>query len=336
MEKEITEIDPNASLISSRNTEDCKCGLTQFGLTSCGDVRRQMNINRIIGGRFANENEIPWSARIVICRSRNECYVRKEFFVEISRMNVELGVRDARVTSYFTKRVGVESFSIHGEHEEQTAKNDIALVKLKQHIQFNEGIKPACLPLDEQQLFAGEWAVASGWGQTSVSDKRGSNVLKRTRLQVLQNSNQYCINGASLGKPPWIKQMCAYAEGTDSCGGDSGGPLTLPQNGRCALVGIVSYGLECALTYHAGVYTRVSEYLFWIKHLAKDGGCFGGGTEMKPKYCDMRCLWGHVTATYYITNNRHEVKCDQGICYATNSNVNVCEIYNYPCGHMWN
>lgn len=49
--------------------------------------------------------------------------------------------------------------------------------------------------------------------------------------------------------------------GKDSCEGDSGGPL----NCHGTLCGIVSWGSNtCAAKYKAGVYTRVSNYVYWI------------------------------------------------------------------------
>ncbi|ROT72699.1 Serine proteinase stubble [Penaeus vannamei] len=46
--------------------------------------------------------------------------------------------------------------------------------------------------------------------------------------------------------------------------GDSGGPLTVVQNGRHVLAGLVSFGHSCALPEWPGIYTRISEYSDWI------------------------------------------------------------------------
>jgi secreted trypsin-like serine protease len=56
--------------------------------------------------------------------------------------------------------------------------------------------------------------------------------------------------------------VCAgYTEGTkDSCYGDSGGPLMVPDAaGKLVQVGIVSWGNQCALPTQYGVYSRVAD-----------------------------------------------------------------------------
>ena len=50
--------------------------------------------------------------------------------------------------------------------------------------------------------------------------------------------------------------------------------MILLENGRCAVVGIVSYGIDCAKPGYAGVYTRVNQFLGWIKESIRVDTCF--------------------------------------------------------------
>lgn len=52
--------------------------------------------------------------------------------------------------------------------------------------------------------------------------------------------------------------------------GDSGGPLMLHWDARWIQVGVVSFGNKCGEPGYPGVYTRVTEYLEWIRQNTKD------------------------------------------------------------------
>lgn len=65
--------------------------------------------------------------------------------------------------------------------------------------------------------------------------------------------------------PPDGPRLCATANSSDSCVGDSGAPLMADLGGgRDWLIGIVSAGTGCAAERPVTVYTRVSAYARWI------------------------------------------------------------------------
>jgi secreted trypsin-like serine protease len=53
--------------------------------------------------------------------------------------------------------------------------------------------------------------------------------------------------------------------GKDSCQGDSGGPASVGPADQAKLVGLVSWGEDCALPYKYGVYTNVWRFVKWVK-----------------------------------------------------------------------
>lgn len=150
--------------------------------------------------------------------------------------------------------------------------NDIALLRLSRHVEYTDFIKPICLPLDaniQRTSFDGIKLDVAGWGKTenmSASNKK----LKATVSGVSINScnSVYSRQGINLSN----KQLCAGGEiGVDSCRGDSGGPLIgLDRTSRIKpynfIVGVVSFGpTPCGLPGWPGVYTKVSEYVDWIR-----------------------------------------------------------------------
>ena len=62
-------------------------------------------------------------------------------------------------------------------------------------------------------------------------------------------------------------QLCASAvSGSDSCRGDSGGPLLDLTGNQATVIGIVSFGTNKCDSSIPGVYSRVSAYLDWIRN----------------------------------------------------------------------
>ena len=63
-----------------------------------------------------------------------------------------------------------------------------------------------------------------------------------------------------------IHQVCAGGDGVrDTCTGDSGGPLMTTVGGRWTVVGVTSFGVDCARQGFPGVYTRVDNFINWIR-----------------------------------------------------------------------
>lgn len=76
--------------------------------------------------------------------------------------------------------------------------------------------------------------------------------------------------------PDWMaaeQSVCAGDRvdgGEDSCNGDSGGPLLIPDGAAWLQIGIVSTGQGCALPRYPGIYTEVSNFPFVTRFLDPD------------------------------------------------------------------
>ena len=76
-----------------------------------------------------------------------------------------------------------------------------------------------------------------------------------------------------LGSGITPRMRCAgYAEGgIDACRGDSGGPLVCEDDFKWYLVGIVSWGHECAREGLYGVYADVIVLKSWVQETINKG-----------------------------------------------------------------
>lgn len=161
----------------------------------------------------------------------------------------------------------IESYKVHEEYNSSTFANDIALIKLATPAEFNVNVKPICLPVDFPETdLAGEGAIVSGWGVTEHGTK-SSKLLKATiPVRLVQECQSKYQRFAEVTD----KQVCAGgADGQDSCGGDSGGPMKyiafLIGMPRYIQYGIVSYGpSQCGTPGQPAIYTRVGKYIDWI------------------------------------------------------------------------
>ena len=63
------------------------------------------------------------------------------------------------------QKVYIEKVIIHENYNTNTIDNDIAILKLKTPLKFNDNVRPACLPQDNfvPENFGGI-GVVSGWG----------------------------------------------------------------------------------------------------------------------------------------------------------------------------
>ncbi|VVC88504.1 unnamed protein product [Leptidea sinapis] len=262
--------------LEARRCQDCSCG-------------ERNEEPRVVGGTETNVNAFPWIARLIYHQSFgcgasliNDRYVVsaahcvKGFMWYMFR--VKFGEHDRCMqktmpeTRYIVKIIAHNFTLTH-------LTNDIALLKLNKPIEFVHSIRPVCLPPIQSQTFsfAGILATVAGFGAMAETGKWSCTLLE-AQLPVL--SNDECKDTKYNRTKIKDVMMCAGFPETahkDACTGDSGGPLVVENSDNIyELIGVVSWGYGCARKGFPGVYTRVTEYMDWIKDNTDDA-C----------YCDM-------------------------------------------------
>ena len=138
---------------------------------------------------------------------------------------------------------------------------DAAVVLLDESV---PGVPIIRLPSPGSDVFErpGTQLTTAGWGNMSSDDFEPATQLQWVQVPILA---PWECSFAYPGPEPEDmfdpqRQVCAGVTGRDSCQGDSGGPLfaTTPNGGPAVQVGIVSWGIGCAMTGYPGVYTRLS------------------------------------------------------------------------------
>ncbi|XP_026305115.1 trypsin-1 isoform X2 [Piliocolobus tephrosceles] len=234
--------------------------------------------DKIVGGYTCEKNSVPYQVSLnsgyhfcggsLIDKqwvvSAAHCYKRatnskfSERGCEYRGIQVRLGEHNIEVQEGSEQFITAAKIIRHPNYNSNTLNNDILLIKLSSAAVINAYVSTISLPTAAPS--AGTTCLISGWGNTLSSGADYPDELQCLEAPVLTQakceasysgritSNMFCVGFLEGGK--------------DSCQGDSGGPVVC--NGE--LQGIVSWGDGCAQKNKPGVYTKVYNYLTWIKN----------------------------------------------------------------------
>jgi len=155
-------------------------------------------------------------------------------------------------TAYCTRALGV---GYHEYYDERFLSNDIGVVFIEEDSRF----KPLCFPIASLQNEGTLYAY--GFGTVSYGGPLTDSVQYAVLTPV---PNQECtfINDMN-GRFEENIMFCAFGS-SDTCSGDSGGPVIQNQDGVFRLVGLTSFGYKCDL--FPGFYVRLSAYTPWLNN----------------------------------------------------------------------
>ena len=156
-------------------------------------------MNKVVGGENA-PTPIPWQVHVHFkphrgCQPRNgTCSCGGTILDETTILSaahcfpldpplptsndyINAGIKDR--ASLDGQKISVKEVIIHPMYNPRKGNpkdNDVAILKLKSSLTFNDTVQPACLP---HQSFmpedTGDLAVVSGWGTTSEGNKLASS-----------------------------------------------------------------------------------------------------------------------------------------------------------------
>uniref|UniRef100_A0A3B5LQ92 Peptidase S1 domain-containing protein n=1 Tax=Xiphophorus couchianus TaxID=32473 RepID=A0A3B5LQ92_9TELE len=144
--------------------------------------------------------------------------------------------------------------------------NDIALIKLKEPLEFSKNVAPVNLPKDDDIFdsssecwIAGWWEKINVWGEKSNTlQEMEVRIVGQTRCEATfpdLSDNMLCA-----GSPAGGKYCCNHPPG------DHGGPLMCRTASGFVQVGIMSFHSpdDCHTPDRFGIYTQVFSYMDFI------------------------------------------------------------------------
>jgi len=168
--------------------------------------------------------------------------------------------------------VRVSAVAVHPSYRKDTAENDVAVLTLEEAVTDVPLITPM-RPTDlRSYVEQGSRVRVVGWGNQATSGNSFPDHLRVGRIVIFPDSAcgsnvPYVLKGIEFDgfdadeANPEVLVCAAGVTGAgkviDACQGDSGSPLVGGDGAAERLVGVVSWGEDCA-TRHPGVYTRLS------------------------------------------------------------------------------
>nr|DBA25988.1 TPA: hypothetical protein GDO54_010303 [Pyxicephalus adspersus] len=259
---------PNISASTMNNTNGTDSGQYNENLPEDED-------SRIVGGMLCQLGQCPWQVLIRTIRGVDFCggslisarwvLSAAHCFESVVPHHVTIGDYDKNLRDQDEQKIAVLQVFSHPYYLDLHYDHDIALLYLRSPAVFSEHSRPICLPspnLGRLLTQEGQVGQVSGWGSRRYLG-RFSRFLLRVHLPVI--SQETCME--STENVLTGNMFCAGydTEAKDACKGDSGGPFAVLYRNTWYLVGVVSWGEGCAAEGKYGVYTRVSNYISWIK-----------------------------------------------------------------------
>lgn len=151
--------------------------------------------------------------------------------------------------------IGVKK-EIYPDYNDNTLKNDIALVKLNRE----PNIKTISLNNDQNNEAFGTECKITGYGTIHEYSREGLGVLREAKVYIKDPDDYTEIINEETNIIASGNEIDSSGFTTDTCSGDSGSPMIC--NGK--IVGVTSYGMGCGEPKFPGVYTKVSAFKDWI------------------------------------------------------------------------
>lgn len=187
--------------------------------------------------------------------------------------------------------IAVKSVWVHPDYA--NGDPDLAVLELARPVYLPKYAKIAKLATVDGYTAQRKSVRTIGYGVMNADDPQSSSdVLMKVDLSLIPiNECRAAYASFDPGTPAeeliTENMVCAghAPGGKDSCQGDSGGPLFVTSK-TAELVGVVSWGIGCALPNTPGVYAKLSNVESWVR------ACQTNNCPTMPPVDECDFLWG--------------------------------------------
>ena len=185
---------------------------------------------------------------------------------------VVIGVHNAK--NYWTNQaLEVEKYILHEGYHKGISYNDIAIIKLKKPVKFENGLNPICLPdFDETDNM-----FAYGLGaQNQNGEQVSAKVIHEAELDRISQEECGKYWGSDRNKN-LNYTICSLnnKKNTAICFGDSGSPVSSRKDGQVYQVGMGASIIPLHCNIGNQIYPNGHEKIFmhldWIRKHTQDG-----------------------------------------------------------------
>ncbi len=229
------------------------------------------------GGTLTTSRTVVTAAHCVVDERTGKVLTPAALLIGFGANLRDEGLRPVRVSSVLP----------NPRYSRKTASNDIAVITLARPVNGIAVLAPVSPQEGPALSVSGTVVQVAGWGNTSVtSENRYPDVYRVGSMVIFPDTTcgdgvPFTLGGVAfhgftsedvdLGSMLCATGLTDDGKVVDSCQGDSGGPLIVGTGADARLLGIVSWGRECASDF-PGVYTRVAaEYAFLLRNHAVPG-----------------------------------------------------------------
>ncbi|KAK5645604.1 hypothetical protein RI129_004068 [Pyrocoelia pectoralis] len=231
--------------------------------------------SRIVNGR----NAAPGRFRYIVSLQKNHYHACGGSIINRNNVITAAHCLEGDITDYCIQYgvhkivpndvnlIQIKKEFIHESFNPRARAHDIAVLRLSSPLSFNsKSVRPIRLPTQGKKYRVYSRGVTAGWGSV---DGYASEHLQRITIHIL--SVKECRKAYQF----WFWKEYHICAGNrrdvrkGPCVGDSGSPLII----KGKLAGLHSWGYKtngiCGLKEHPGIFTKVSQYVNWIKQVSK-------------------------------------------------------------------